>query len=261
MVINAIKDWEIPSSNVRFDTGKDTFWGWHKCQMGEAIRISFEGNMLSSAIGADTQDIASDAPTMYLGGINRITNEARKKRWILHEFGHALGLRHEHQSAQSNCTNELKIDELIQHMAAQYGWNDEHIATVLSLYDAQTSQNLYTGDGFDNTSIMMYTFDAKFYQKGTASHCYAPEPIQLSAADKLFPSKCFPQQQSLPVKACFNPLDIDLANLLENDISELTYEIKSSLIKQEVGFDRLQLIEQDAVFELLQQNIEEFGTQ
>jgi serralysin len=63
------------------------------------IRISFRYEGSWSAIGKTCLHIRNRRrPTMNFGWLKRNSSEAEIKRVVLHEFGHALGLVHEHQS-------------------------------------------------------------------------------------------------------------------------------------------------------------------
>ena len=75
------------------------------------IRIIFDANLGSwSYVGNEIDQINPDHPTMNLGWIGphstAITSEERGV--ILHEFGHTLGLMHEHQSPIRGGTITLK---------------------------------------------------------------------------------------------------------------------------------------------------------
>ena len=77
------------------------------------IRIGFEkGKGSWSYVGSQNETIAQNLPTMNLGWVNAIKPEMddHEKGTILHEFGHALGLMHEHQSPARGGTITLEED-------------------------------------------------------------------------------------------------------------------------------------------------------
>ncbi len=66
------------------------------------IRISFESESGSwSYIGRTSQYIPSTTATMNFGWFNSQTSDTEFRRTTLHEFGHALGLSHEHQHPEA----------------------------------------------------------------------------------------------------------------------------------------------------------------
>jgi hypothetical protein len=77
------------------------------------IRIAFDPNGGSwSYVGKENTSIAADKPTMNLGWLDgssdTITDDEHGV--ILHEFGHAIGLLHEHQSPLRGDKITLKED-------------------------------------------------------------------------------------------------------------------------------------------------------
>jgi serralysin len=63
------------------------------------IRISFTpGNGSWSYIGTVCQTIPEPQPTMNYGWLTADSDDAELRRVVLHEFGHAIGLIHEHQN-------------------------------------------------------------------------------------------------------------------------------------------------------------------
>lgn len=65
------------------------------------IRIAFQqGNGSWSYLGRACQDISEPEPTMNYGWLTADSPEDELRRVVLHEFGHALGLIHEHQNPE-----------------------------------------------------------------------------------------------------------------------------------------------------------------
>jgi serralysin len=63
------------------------------------IRIAFQqGKGSWSYLGTFCKQIPSDQPTMNYGWLTPSSDDDEVQRVVLHEFGHALGLIHEHQN-------------------------------------------------------------------------------------------------------------------------------------------------------------------
>lgn len=78
-------------ANLRFSFRKNT--------TDTLIRISFKQNGNWSAIGTTCREETDRAkPTMNFGNLNSGSTEEQIRRAVLHEFGHAVGLVHEHQN-------------------------------------------------------------------------------------------------------------------------------------------------------------------
>ncbi len=122
------------------------------------IRISFDDNDGAwSYVGTDAKGIPANEATMNLGFIDGGTAG--------HEFGHAIGLAHEHQ----NPTGGIQ-------------WNEQAVIQALAgspnfWTEAQTRHNVlrkYTADqvngtAFDKDSIMLYFFPAAWTLNGVAT--------------------------------------------------------------------------------------------
>ncbi|MFG1379136.1 hypothetical protein [Xanthobacter autotrophicus] len=85
------------------ETGADLsfdFWIDPDVDPGPAdIRVSFVQDGSSwSVLGTTARQIARDEPTMNFGWLTEELAEDKARSVILHEFGHALGLIHEHQN-------------------------------------------------------------------------------------------------------------------------------------------------------------------
>jgi hypothetical protein len=134
-------------ANITFDFGDDA---------DAEVRISFKDVGNWSAIGTDAlveEWFPKDGPTMNYEGLrDGDVAESEYSRLVLHEFGHALGLIHEHQSPGSAIL-----------------WNEQEVISDLSgppnCWDIDTIRNnvlegreVSQFTEFDPKSIMLYSF-------------------------------------------------------------------------------------------------------
>jgi hypothetical protein len=145
------------------------------------IRISFDANDGAwSYIGTDCRDIPLNEATMNLGFLDGGT--------AAHEFGHAIGLAHEHQNPAGGIQWNEQV--VIQEMAKGPNFWDEATTrhNILRKYTA----NQINGTAFDPDSIMLYFFPASWTTNGIETKANDV----LSSLDKQFiaGAKMYPRQ-------------------------------------------------------------------
>ena len=135
------------------------------------IRIAFDPNDGAwSYIGTDCRSIPLNEPTMNLGFLDGGT--------AAHEFGHAIGLAHEHQNPAGGIEwNEAVV---IREMAGSPNFWDE--ATTRFNILRRHSADQINGTRFDPESIMLYFFPAEWTNNGIGTEANEV----LSALDKQF---------------------------------------------------------------------------
>ena len=152
------------------------------------IRISFDQNDGAwSYVGTDGRGIPVNQPTMNLGFLDGGTTA--------HEFGHAIGLAHEHQNPQGGIewNEQVVIEELAK---SPNFWDEETTRhNVLRKY----SIDQINGTAFDPDSIMLYFFPASWTLNGIATKA---NDI-LSTIDKQFiaGAKMYPKTGVTPTDA------------------------------------------------------------
>ena len=116
------------------------------------IRVA-HGTGNNSFVGRDNLDVPADQPTMRLFNVTQ--------RAILHEFGHALGWIHEHQSPVAG----IKWDKpkVYAHSLTTQRWEKEKVDENLFKQYAASSTNY---SAYDVDSIMHYTIDASLTTDG-----------------------------------------------------------------------------------------------
>lgn len=138
--------WWIEYANLTFD--------FNNAPDAE-IRIAFNSSDGAwSYIGTDCQSIPRDQPTMNLGFLDGGT--------AAHEFGHAIGLAHEHQNPRGGIewNEEVVIRDL---SGPPNNWTEEQIRhNVLEKYAVDQIR----GTEFDPDSIMLYFFPGSWVKSG-----------------------------------------------------------------------------------------------
>jgi Astacin (Peptidase family M12A)/Bacterial pre-peptidase C-terminal domain len=122
------------------------------------IRIAFDtSDGAWSYIGTDCRSIPVNQPTMNLGFLDGGTTA--------HEFGHAIGLAHEHQNPRGGIQWNEQV--VIQELAKSPNFWDEETArhNVIRKY----SIDQINGTDFDPDSIMLYFFPASWTLNGIAT--------------------------------------------------------------------------------------------
>lgn len=135
------------------------------------IRIAFDPNDGAwSYIGTDCRGIALNQPTMNLGFLDGGTAG--------HEFGHAIGLAHEHSNPQGGIQwNEAVV---LRALAGPPNFWDEATTRHNVLFRYAADQ--INGTAFDPESIMLYFFPAEWTTNGIATKANDV----LSSMDKQF---------------------------------------------------------------------------
>lgn len=140
------------------------------------IRVAFDPRSGSwSHIGKYARQVARSKPTMNLGWMTLKLAEDEARSVVLHEFGHALGLIHEHLNpAQPIDWDKKRVGDDLR---ASQGWDDATIeANMFAQYDRKET---FTTD-VDPMSIMMYPIPPSWTKDGFT----APFNTTLTGKDK-----------------------------------------------------------------------------
>lgn len=109
---------------------------------------------------------------------------------VLHEFGHALGLLHEHQSPSSACAQEFNWNHIVSYLSGPpNNWDEQTIRTNMA---TEMAEDLMVTN-FDPQSVMLYSFPPDFYLKGDQSSCYISHANDdISAVDRATVTYMYP---------------------------------------------------------------------
>lgn len=154
-VIEAASQWFLPDVNLSLEHAGP----------GESahVRIAFDATRGSwSYVGTDSLSIHPSQPTMNLGWATLDLSKEDFYGLVIHEFGHALGLLHEHNHPQARI--EWNKAAVYAELSGQPNfWDKATIdSNVFAKFDAST---VITTD-FDNVSVMIYTIPDRWTRDG-----------------------------------------------------------------------------------------------
>lgn len=167
-------------------------------EWAELVNLNFEYLAFDSKTKADinigfkhTSDSSPNGSHSYIGTNCRNKTVSINFGWrgnhatYLHEFGHALGLKHEHQLPSHNI--EWNKEYVYNYYAQSDGWDKATVdRNVFELVSA--SSCIYSEP--DTKSIMCYTIPKEFIKSGDVSSF--PYNTRLSDIDKKFISYMYP---------------------------------------------------------------------
>jgi serralysin len=172
-----------------------------------AIRITFKTQQSKSAVGTDALSRKAEDPTMWLcilddlvppSDVPPILHDSYRtvtsRRAILHEFGHALGMVHEHQAPSSPIKwKKAEVKAAHKKVPPYDTMTEKELDAYLEeaffvTFDTKTIKN---GAKFDPKSIMLYEIP-KEWTTGDISYDWNTE---LSAEDKSYIASCYVKDQ------------------------------------------------------------------
>jgi hypothetical protein len=150
------------------------------------IRVTFTSGAGSySYIGKDALSIASNKETMNFGWFNDSTSDSEFSRTTIHEFGHALGMIHEHQHPLAAIPWD-KPKVYAYYAGAPNYWTQAQVDNNL-FAKYSTSQTQYSA--YDKQSIMHYSISSTLTTNGFS----VGNNTVLSATDKQFIATVYPK--------------------------------------------------------------------
>jgi serralysin len=127
------------------------------------VRIAFKpGNGSWSYLGTQCKTIARDKSTMNFGWLDANSSDEDVRSVVLHEFGHALGLIHEHQNPKDG----INWDRAAVEAELSGPPNNWDMATIEHNIFKKYDKDAVIATGVDKTSIMMYQIPANWTQDG-----------------------------------------------------------------------------------------------
>jgi len=158
------------------------------------IRVTFDSNDGAwSYVGTDNLGIPLHAATLNLGW--------QDQGVILHEFGHMIGLSHEHQNPDGGIEwNEAAV---IADLSGPPNYWDE--ATIRhNVLDKYRADQLL-GTEFDPDSVMLYAFPDSWTTNMGATHAnddLSHQDEQFVKSEKMYPGRQTPEETAVDLAVC-----------------------------------------------------------
>lgn len=236
--------WE-KHANIKFDFGFNAAngsyrtWSTGDTKRAAHIRIGFSEPGYWSYVGTDS--IASFTPanqaSMNFAGFADNPMALLPARWktvVIHEFGHALGLKHEHQ--HSVCGAEYRWEKGSGGEPSVYevfwrwqGWKKEVVDINLRPIPAHEAD---ASEVADRASVMFYAMPAQAFVKGDKSVCFiAQENRDISKMDALGARMAYPKDPTQAIETAFAYAQA-AASLASAEKTSLTAAEKSAVQAQ-----------------------------
>ncbi|MBC7911582.1 MAG: hypothetical protein H7Y30_13830 [Pyrinomonadaceae bacterium] len=149
------------------------------------IRISFRYRGSWSVLGTECRNITDKSqPTMNYGWLTPGSTDQEVQQVVLHEFGHALGLIHEHQSPAGGI--KWNRNKVISDLSGPP--NNWDLATIEHNMFRPIAKNESNYTSLDPQSIMMYPLPANWTMDGFSVGLNT----DLSETDKTFIHQQYP---------------------------------------------------------------------
>lgn len=149
------------------------------------IRIDFIPGGSWSTVGRDALGVPFNFQTMNFGWLKDDTDDAEIRRVVLHEFGHALGMIHEHQSPAAGIPWDR--DKVYQFFSTTQTppWSQADVDRNIFERYSVTSTNY---SQYDPLSIMHYGYPPELTLNGIGGNRNG----ELSPTDKSYAQKWYP---------------------------------------------------------------------
>ena len=175
------------------------------------IKVAFEDNKGWWSVPGTTSRTQDPSMNLQFYGVDtpmlkdgQPAPEAPMRATILHEFGHALGLLHEHQSPTANCDAEIDWNAAYK-VGADIGWDRGLVDRNFRQLASSTSLNATV---VDRKSIMHYSLPPTLFKRGKESACFVTENIELSEQDRRFIAAIYPKDEAPMVVSGIPPTTV-----------------------------------------------------
>lgn len=166
----------------------------------------------------------------------RAANDPILRQTVLHEFGHAYGLEHEHQHPFKTCEAEFNWPVIYKKVAAPPNkWTKDETDFQLR---AVSKQGMLVKT-FDKASVMLYALPADYFKSGQGSVCFNARNADLSNGDKKLLAEAYPPDRNKRIEVAQRNRDnhqktLARANIQPNDIKHKdAFDFLNTIVPQE----------------------------
>jgi Astacin (Peptidase family M12A) len=182
-------------AHVTFDFGPDPALRSCAAQTPSHIRIAFQKSGNWSYVGRDSVAVDLGQPSMNLEVASStplaLIEPHELQRVVLHEFGHAIGLQHEHQSPKSDCEAEFNWPIIYTEMGKPpNNWSRTTVDANLRALIVSPRLEI---SPYDKTSIMHYSLPSWMFRGGQKATCFVAPNETLSDLDQLGAKAAYPE--------------------------------------------------------------------
>jgi hypothetical protein len=191
------------------------------------VRITFDPRLGAwSMIGTDALAVPADQPTMNLGFLDDGT--------VAHEFGHAIGLVHEH----ANPDGGIRWNEPAVLQALAGPPNHWDAAKVRRNVFQRYAADQIAGTRFDPDSIMLYAFPADWTLDGVATHAnrsLSDLDIAFICGPRMYPLGGAGPDQATELYVGDERFAADIGQPGENDVYRFTADVAAAYTVDTTG--------------------------
>lgn len=187
MIMGYANEW-AKGGMVTFDFGSTSELRTCDPLYKSGIRVSFRGRGHYSYVGTDSLLVSQEIESLNLGEFDVLPPaDGEFRRIVLHEFGHAIGFEHEHQSPKARCEEDFDWPLVYRSLPWTRAKVDRNLRRL-------PNSSAYLVSEYDDRSIMHYSLPARFFRDGRRADCYIEPNFEISDQDSISLAQAYGRQ-------------------------------------------------------------------